>query len=87
LKRIGLRFQEIELDGFQPAVTSVALGVLTEEVMFDADILRRLMTDRLRGLHVDTRVASEVIHIERHGDGFEVSTTDGDKRSFAAVVN
>jgi glycine/D-amino acid oxidase-like deaminating enzyme len=85
-RRLGVHYREFELDEFQPAVRNVALGVMTDEVMYDAAILRRLMTQRLHRLGVETRVRSEVVDIELRSYGFEVSTIHG-KSAFDAVVN
>ena len=86
--RIGLSYQNIELDGFQPSVTNVELGVMTDEVMYDAGILRRLMTERLRSSRIETCVRSEVIDISRAGkSGFEISIKDKGRACFDAVVN
>jgi glycine/D-amino acid oxidase-like deaminating enzyme len=86
--RIGLSYQDIELDGFQPSVTNVELGVMTDEVMYDAVTLRRLLIERLRSSRVDTFAGSEVINVSRTGkSGFEISIKDQGRARFDAVVN
>ena len=61
---------------------------MTDEVMYDAGILRRLMTERLRASRIETCVRSEVIDISRAGkSGFEISIRDKGRASFDAVVN
>ena len=85
--RICLPYQKIELDRFQPAVKNVELGVLTEEVVYDAAILHRLMTERLQRSGVLTHVGSEVIDIIRDENEFELSLSDEGKACFDAVVN
>jgi len=87
-KRIRLPYQEIELDGFQPSVKNVELGVLTDEVMYDPAILRRLMTERLKRSGARTRVGCEVSDVRRNGkNGFEISIGDEGKARFDAIVN
>lgn len=86
--RIGLSYQDIELDGFQPSVTNVELGVMTDEVMYDAVTLRRLLIERLRSSRVETFTGSEVIDVSRAGkSGFEISIKDQGRARFDAVVN
>jgi glycine/D-amino acid oxidase-like deaminating enzyme len=86
--RIGLPYQEIELDKFQPQVTNVELGVITDEVMYDAVTLRRLLTERLQSSRVATCFSSEVVDICRADrNGFEITIKDQGRERFDAVVN
>ncbi len=86
--RMGHRYEILDLERFQPAVKKVDLGVITEEVMYDAAILHRLMTERLQRSGVSIRVGSEVIDIRRVGNGqFEILTKQAGGARFDAVVN
>jgi glycine/D-amino acid oxidase-like deaminating enzyme len=85
--RIGLPYRQIELHQFKPTVKHVELGVMTDEVMYDGATLRRLMTERLLGSRVETRVGCEVMDIKREGDVFEIVIKDQSSARFAAVVN
>jgi glycine/D-amino acid oxidase-like deaminating enzyme len=86
--RLRLPFRQIDPDAFLPAVENVDLGVITEEVLYDAAILRPLMGDRLDRLGVETRLGCEVTDIWRQADGgFVLSTSDSAKPRFDAVVN
>ena len=85
--RMNLPYRQIEPDAFQPAVKNVALGVITEEVMYDPAALYRLVTERLRCSRVEARTGSEVVEIRRDGHGFEVLTKTGSSTDFDAVVN
>ncbi len=85
---LGLPFQVIEPDSFKPTVKNVSLGVLTEEVMYDVAVLRRLIAERLSRAGVDMRFGATVVALERiRGGGFEVKTNGGGVNSFDAVVN
>jgi glycine/D-amino acid oxidase-like deaminating enzyme len=86
-RRVGLAHRTIRPDEFQPAVRSVALGVLTDEVMYDPDILRRLMDERLRAAGVTVRVNAAVADIRRLGGGFVIVLGSGVQARFDAVVN
>ena len=85
--RMNLPYRQIEPDEFIPRVKNVALGVITEEVMYDPGVLHRLLTDRLRCSRVEVRTGSEVIDIRRDGRGFEVFTKFDCSTYFDAVVN
>jgi glycine/D-amino acid oxidase-like deaminating enzyme len=84
----GLPYRPIDPGAFIPAVHNVDLGVLTEEVMYDPDGLRRLMVARLDRSGARSRLCSDVSNITREDDGsFAISTGDGGKSRFDAVVN
>ena len=86
--RIGLFCKTIELDRFNPAVNNVALGVMTDELMYDPAVLHRLMTERLQRSGVSIHVGSSVTDITRDGtNGFELSLEAEGKPCFDAVVN
>jgi glycine/D-amino acid oxidase-like deaminating enzyme len=84
----GLPYRRIEPGAFVPAVHNVDLGILTEEMMYDPDRLRRLMAARLDRSGARTRLGSDVSRITREDDGsFAISARDGDKSRFDAVIN
>lgn len=84
---LGLRYREIDPTRFNPLVQNVALGIVTDEVMVDPAILRRLIVTRLSRAGVGVRVRTEVIGISRNAaDGFDVATHDG-AIHFDAVVS
>jgi hypothetical protein len=85
---LGLRYRIIDPDRFQPAVKGVALGVSTDEAVYDAAVLRRLMIARLQGCGARTRVDREVVDIRRNGKrGIEISIRGEGVACFDAVVN
>jgi glycine/D-amino acid oxidase-like deaminating enzyme len=86
--RIGLPYREVELGGFQPAVQNVELGVMTEEVVYDTAVLRRLMKERLQSSGATIRLGTEVRDVNRVGEnGYEISVRDEGNAGFDAVVN
>jgi len=87
-RRLGLPYKSIELDEFNPAIKNVAIGVMTDEPMYDAAILRRLMKDRMQRSGVSIRVGSGVTDISRVGTNeFDLSVETIGKARFDAVVN
>ena len=86
--RIGLFYKTIELDRCNPAVNNVALGVMTDEQVYDPAVLRRLLAERLQRSGVSTHVGSSVTDISRDGtNGFELSVESEGRACFDAVVN
>ena len=86
--RIGLSCKPIELDQFNPAVKNVALGVMTDELIYDSAVLHRLMTERLQRSGVSIHVGSNVTDITRDGaNKFELAVEAAGKARFDAVVN
>lgn len=86
-RRMNLNYQEIDANRFQPAVKNVALGLITEEVMYDPVALHRLLSERLLLSRVEVRYGTEVIDIRRDSNRFEILTKGGGSTDFDAVVN
>ena len=87
-RRHGLDYEEVDPAGFAPPVTNVALGITTNEVMYDVDILRRLIIERLGRLRVTTQLKSEVTDVSRgRYSGFELTLARGSQLRFDAVIN
>lgn len=86
-ERMGLRFEQIEPDRYDPVVRDVDLGILTDEVVYDSAILAGLMLERLRAAHIEPQFGTRVTHIERTGGGFLLQPERGPARRFDAVVN
>ncbi len=85
---LDLPYRIIDPDGFRPPVRNVALGVLTDEVVYTADILRELMIARLQRSGARILVDRDVIDIRRNGTrGIEISTRQDNPACFDAVVN
>lgn len=85
--RMDLPHRQIDPDVFRPTVKNVALGIATDEVMYDPVRLNRLLTERLRSLPVEVLTGSEVADIRRDSRGFKVFTRSGQSAHFNAVVN
>lgn len=85
---LGLHYRVIDPGTFQPPVTNTALGVMTDEVIYTADVLRELMVARLRRSGARTLVDRDVVDIRRDGTrGIEISTREAAPACFDAVVN
>ena len=85
--RMGLRFERIDPSQFDPMVEGVALGVLTDEVVYDSAVLADLMLKRLQAAKIEPRFNARVHRIERRGSGFRLMVEDALPRDFDAVVN
>lgn len=84
---LGLPYREVDGARFRPLVQNVDIGIVTEEIMVDPSVVRRLVLAKLAQAGVHIRVGSEVSDIARHGsDGFDVITQESTEH-FDAVVN
>lgn len=86
--RLGLGCRPIELRHFDPEVTNVSLGVMTDELVYDPGILRRLMIERLQRSGVSVHLGSTISNIKRLGANcLELFIEGNRKADFDAVVN
>lgn len=85
-ERLGLRYEPIDLGAFTPTVENVAMGVLTDEVVYDSKLVRSAITERLEHSNVVLRTGLEVDTLQHDGEGYRVITAEGPKH-FDAVVN
>ena len=86
-QRMNLPYRQIEPDRFEPPVKQVALGIMTDELMYDPWILRRLLSERLLRSAVAVRTDIEVTDIRRVGQAFRLYANDKSSDVFDAVVN
>ena len=86
-QRMHLPYRQIEPDRFEPPVKQVALGIVTDELMYDPRILRRLLSERLLRSAVAVRTDIEVTDIRRVGKSFRLYANDKSSDLFDAVVN
>jgi len=86
-QRMHLPYRQIEPDRFEPPVQQVALGIVTDELMYDPRILRRLLSERLRRSAVVVRTGIEVTDIRRVGKSFRLYANDQSSDLFDAIVN
>lgn len=86
--RLGLPYRRLDLSRCDPAMKHVALGVSTNEVVYDQAVLRRLMIERLDRSGAEVRLGVGVVDLRRskHG-GFEIESRDGQRCGYDAVVN
>jgi glycine/D-amino acid oxidase-like deaminating enzyme len=86
-QKMHLPYRQIEPDRFEPPVQQVALGIMTDELMYDPWILRRLLSERLLRSAVAVRTDIEVTDIRRVGTSFRLYADDNSSDVFDAVVN
>jgi len=85
--RVGLRYDIIDLDTFRPNVREVALGITSDEVVYDCGILRTLVEQRLDAAGVKPHYSIEVKRIAREGACYMIEGNGKLYGSFDAVVN
>lgn len=87
-RRLDLPYRLLDLDRCEPAVTNVALGVATDELVYDRSVLRALMAARLGRSGAGVQVGVDVVDIRRtRGGGFALMIGDGREYHCDAVVN
>jgi len=86
-ERLGLAYELIDLTSFTPTMSNVSMGIRTEETVFDADSLRRLVARRLSDRGVTVRYGAEVVSVGSASAGFQVDVAGAGKLAFGAVVN
>lgn len=86
-QRMNLPYRHIEPERFELPVKNVALGIMTEEVMYDPATLEHLLHQRLRRAAVEVRTGGEVTDIRRAGQAFQVDIDGKSPDVFDAVVN
>lgn len=86
--RLCLPHTPIDPARFVAPIDNVDLGIVTPEVLYDPAILRPLIAARLLRSRVALRLRTEVVAIaRREHNQFAVSTGDGERHEFDAVVN
>ncbi len=86
-ERVGLRYDIIDLEAFQPDVRDVALGVTTDEVVYDCGVLRSLVQQRLDNAGVKLHFSTEISGISREGSSYILKAGGKLLGSFDSVVN
>lgn len=84
--RLALPYRPVEPGSADPPVTQVALGLRTDERVFDPSILRRLLVERLASQPVALRLGHAVERLARRGAGFALQA-GGETFAADAVVN
>lgn len=86
LELAGLMYREIDAHG-DGTVRDCSFGVLCDELVYDADVLRVTLRRRLDASEVVVRTDTEVVAIQRSGASYRLLTGDGRTEPFDAVVN
>lgn len=84
--RLGLRYTLIDLAAFEPRVCNVDMGLLTDEVVYDSNLVRAVITERLAASNVAILTGKEVSALAREGDAYRVFSSQRGE-TFDAVVN
>jgi hypothetical protein len=70
-----------------PFVDNVALGIKTEELVYDCGILRTLVRERLIKSNVVTNFNQDITNIQRSHDGYNIGSNNQAYGSYDAVIN
>lgn len=83
----GLAVRALDPKTFSPRVERVALGVTTDEAVYDAGLLRAVLTERLVRARVTCVLGRAITAITRRNTGFSLDGEGGAAGDYDAVVN
>jgi glycine/D-amino acid oxidase-like deaminating enzyme len=86
-ERVGLRYDILDMDAFSPIVREVALGITTDEVVYDCGVLRTLVLRGLDAAGVKPHYGADVSRITRDGSRYTLEISEKLYGPFDAVVN
>lgn len=86
-RRLGVPFKQIKPSDFPVAVTGADSGILCDEVVYDCNILRELVRQRLQHDKVDAVLGERVSMVSRKGGCFHVETPNHGRILADVVVN
>jgi len=85
---LGLRYQQLKVDTFSPEIKHVDLGVACDEVVYDCNLLRDQILERLDNENITVRYGSAVTKIANESKGdFLIEVSEVVEGCFDAVVN
>lgn len=84
---MSLRYRLIEPSLFEPSVTGVALGLLTDEVVYDSEQLGKNLYKRLKDARTNVHYNTEVTCAEKSGNQLVLGLAGGEREAFDAIVN
>ena len=84
---MGLRYRLVEPSMFSPSVTGVALGLLTDEVVYDSEQLGKILHRRLKSAGTNVLYNTEVTGAEKRGNQLVLEISGGMSEAFEIVVN
>jgi glycine/D-amino acid oxidase-like deaminating enzyme len=84
---LGLKYRTIELSRFEPRIAEVALGIITEEVVYDSARLRKRVDQRLIDSGADVQLGTEVTGAKERGGQIVLTLSGGPTDAFDVVVN
>ncbi len=87
LERVGLAYNEIEIDKFVPTVNNVDVGVSTAEIVYDSRLLAGQITKMLAVDNVHLVLSTEVEKVRRGGDTYTLYSKTECLGEFDFVVN
>lgn len=82
-----LPYRRVDPSAFAPPVDGVALGITTDEVVYDAEILRREIVGRMDASGIEVRYATDIVAAHDRGCRIDLVDAGGRRDGFDAAVN
>ena len=86
-EKLQLPYEVFDVGGFEPKVLGVDLGLLINEVVYDCQTLRILLSQRLAESSVEVQVSVAVESIRRTSSGFMLDIDGLSVGPYDAIVN
>ena len=86
-KKLGIYFEQFDINTFPTAVTNVSTGILCKEAVYDAQKLGEIIAKKLKANEIQIYCNTEIEAIENVNNQIRVHTKNGDIKMFDGVVN
>jgi len=84
---LGLSYSELEISEINPKIQNVDLGITCDEVVYDCEILRKLIINKLDKSNVSLNFNSKVTDLKHIDDGYLMTINNNQEKYFDAVIN
>ncbi len=81
-----LEFKKIDLNNFKPKIEHCDLGILTNELVYDASELRIFLKNELIKKNIRIQLNSEIKNIKKNLNGFTL-THRNEKKQYDCIIN
>src|SRR5690606_39071542 len=86
-QKLGLYFEQFDINNFPTPVANVSAGILCKEVVYDAHKLRNIIIEKLRAHKIKIYCNTEVETIENISNKIRIRTKDKNVKTFNGAVN
>ncbi len=85
--QLGVNYESVSKGDLPVDVRNVSQGMLCEEVVYDCNLLRSSIMERIHDSGITLMMDSQVDQLKRDGEGYQLSCSNGCVDSFDYVIN